>query len=110
MPARIKGRHKEYRELTNVECVINMVRRGYQLVFEDDPPAASFTANNCSALEDNAFVRAQLERLESLGCIGRVEEQPLVVLPVSSVFSKKWRSCWTPLGTSICGTRGEVSS
>ena len=61
------------------------------LVFEDSPPPASFTANNRSALEDQAFVRAELERLEILGCIKRVEEQPLVVLPLSRVFSNKWR-------------------
>ena len=66
----------EYRELTEKEYVINTVRHSWRLVFEDYPPAASFAANNTSALEDMAFVRAELERLESLGCIRRVGGGP----------------------------------
>ena len=31
----------------------------------------------------------ELLRLESLGCISRVQEQPKVVLPLSVVYSKK---------------------
>ena len=74
VPVRIRGRHKAYRELTDEEYIINTIRHGYNLVFEDGPPPASFTANNRSALKDPAFVWAELERLESLGCIGRVVE------------------------------------
>ena len=37
------------------------------------------------------FVTAELGRLERLGCIRRVETQPAVVLPLSLVFSSKWR-------------------
>ena len=40
---------------------------------------------------DPAFVRAELSRLEWLGCIKRVVERPYVVLPMSGVHSNKWR-------------------
>ena len=33
----------------------------------------------------------ELTRLEQLGCIQRVDYQPRVVLPLSAVYSKKWR-------------------
>ena len=36
-------------------------------------------------------MRAELTRLEALGCIRRVEHQPFIVLPLSVVFSKKLR-------------------
>ena len=91
VPGDIKGRHKEYRELAYKEYVINTIKHGYWLVLKDSPPPSSFAAKNSSALEDPVFVRAELERLESLGCIGRVMEQPLVMLPMSRVFSNKWR-------------------
>ena len=53
------------------------------LLFEDGPPPDSFTPNNKLALEDQIFVRAELGRLEDLGCIVREHMQPKVVLPLS---------------------------
>ena len=106
MPGRIRGRHKAYRELTDQEYIINTIRHGYKLVFEDGPPPASFMANNRSALKDPAFVWTELERLESLRCIGRVVEQPLVVLPLSRVFSNKCRL----LLDAFCGLNRGASS
>lgn len=91
VPGRILGKHEEYRELGAEEYIIDLVKNGYKLVFDNEPPPPSFTPNNRSALEDPAFVRAELARLESLGCIERVVEPPLVVLPLSRVFSNKWR-------------------
>ena len=35
------------------------------------------------------FVRAEVLRLEKLGCLTRVAENPHIVLPLSSIFSKK---------------------
>lgn len=91
VPGRIRGKQEEYRELGAEEYIIDLVTNGYKLVFEDEPPPPSFTPNNRSALEDPAFVRAELDRLELLGCIERVEEPPRVVLPLSRVYSNKWR-------------------
>ena len=44
-----------------------------------------------SARQDKDFVRSEVKRLESLGCVEKVFEKPYLVLPLSSVFSKKKR-------------------
>ena len=72
VPGRIKGHDKLYKEI-------------------DEEPPDSFTCNNKSALLNKEFVLEELLRLEHLGCIERVDQQPKVVLPLSAVFSKKWR-------------------
>ena len=86
-----------YREFWNnelkpfsTELLSSTIARGYSLPFRSIPPK-SFEGNNKSAREDMQFVRAEVLRLESLGCITRVESQPHLVLPLSSVFSKKKR-------------------
>ena len=48
-------------------------------------------ANNRSARERPEFVRAELARLEKLGCIVKVSQRPRVVNPMSVVYSNKWR-------------------
>ena len=87
----------EYREFWttklkpySTELLIETIARGYSLPFREVPPS-SFEGNNKSAREDSQFVRAEVLRLESLGCISRVKEKPHLVLPLSSVFSKKKR-------------------
>ena len=42
-------------------------------------------------MADIDFVRAEVLRLEKLGCIERVSTKPRCILPLSSVFSKKKR-------------------
>ena len=44
-----------------------------------------------SARCDSTFVQVEVERLLKLGCIREVETRPMLVLPLSSVFSKKKR-------------------
>ena len=50
VPGKIRGRQNQVpskiRELGAEEFVIGTVRHGYRLVFEADPPSASFTSNN----------------------------------------------------------------
>ena len=72
------------------ELVKEVVTEGYKLPFKSIPPP-SFEGNNRSARNDLTFVRAEIDRLEKLGCISRVEVQPYLVLPLSSVYSKKKR-------------------
>ena len=72
------------------DLVKEVVTEGYKLPFKTIPPP-SFEGNNRSARNDMSFVRAEIERLEKLGCISRVEDQPYLVLPLSSVYSKKKR-------------------
>ena len=95
--ARVPGNiHKaEFRqfwesELETSDMVLSTIRNGYSLPFRILPPP-SHEGNNASAKKDMEFVRAEVFRLEKLGCIERVEERPLLVLPLSSVFSKKKR-------------------
>ncbi len=44
-----------------------------------------------SMLDNSEFALAELLRLERLGCISRIEEQPFLCLHLSLVFSKKLR-------------------
>ena len=73
------------------EYVKNIIQFGYKLPFTSEPPK-SFSQNNLSARQDEEFVRAEILRLENLDCIERVDSSLVhIVLPLSSVFSKKKR-------------------
>ena len=93
VPANI---HKpQYREfwcniLKPSNYVLDIIKFGYKLPFASEPPQ-SFSENNRSAREDTDFVRAEIFRLESLGCIERVSCKPFIILPLSSIYSKKKR-------------------
>ena len=76
--------------LQPTDMVRDTVRRGYALPFREVPPP-SHEPNNKSALHDMSFVRAEVRRLEKLGCIYKVTEKPHLLLPLSSIFSKKKR-------------------
>ena len=88
--------HKEqYRqfwreEIEAPEFILKTLEEGYELPFSSIPPP-SFKQNNASARQDMGFVRAEVARLEALGCIKRVAHRPHCVFPLSSVFSKKTR-------------------
>ena len=88
--------HKqEFREFWEKEIkpssfVLKTIQEGYVLPFKQIPPP-SFERNNKSAREDSVFVRSEVLRLEKLGCITRVDGRPHIVLPLSSIFSKKKR-------------------
>ena len=70
--------------------VLDIIKFGYKLPFASEPPQ-SFSENNRSAREDTDFVRAEIFCLESLGCIERVSCKPFIILPLSSIYSKKKR-------------------
>ena len=90
VPGRLLGKQAVYEEIGAEPYVVEVISSGYKLEFDVEPPP-SFTQNNKSAREDPEFVRAELGRLEELGCIERVQEQPFIVLPLSKVFSGKMR-------------------
>ena len=77
-------------ELLADEFVLDTIKNGYKFPFSSAPPS-SFCPNNKSMLVNSEFAYAELLRLESLGCISRVEEQPFICLPLSVVFIKKLR-------------------
>ena len=71
--------------------VIATVREGYYFPFEIQPPECRFTKNNRSCMDKQEFAWAELQRLEKLGCVERVEGPSFLELPLSVVFSNKWR-------------------
>ena len=77
-------------ELKASDFVLATISEGYKLPLSDIPPS-SFCDNNKSMLKQKDFAYEELLRLEKLGCISRVSEQPYIVLPLSVVFSKKLR-------------------
>ena len=89
VPGRIKGHHLAYEALGAEPYIVGLVKHGYRLVWENKPPPPSITRNNKSVRLAPDWTRAELSRLESLGCIK--EGKPSVILPLSRVFSNKWR-------------------
>ena len=72
------------------ELLQSTISLGYKLPFKSIPPE-SHEGNNKSARLDMEFVKAEVYRLEALGCVSRVYSKPHLVLPLSSIFSKKKR-------------------
>ena len=72
------------------DFVRDTILHGYSLPLREEPPE-SFEPNNRSAREDMEFVRSEVKRLEALNCIAKTPVRPWLVLPLSSVFSKKKR-------------------
>ena len=91
VPGRLLGRQEAFRRFGAEEYVLGTVKNGYKLVWERGPPPSSFTVNNRSARENLPWVRAEVKRLHSLGCVRMVSEQPEITLPLSKVFSNKDR-------------------
>ena len=93
VPANIhKGKFRDFwlNELNPGEFVQDVILHGYSLPLREEPPE-SFEPNNASARQDMDFVRSEVKRLEALNCIERTSVKPKLVLPLSSVFSKKKR-------------------
>ena len=89
VPGRLKGHQLAYERLGAEPYIVGLVEHGYRLVWEDAPPPPSITRNNKSVRLAAQWTRDELRRLESLGCIR--EGKPTVILPLSRVFSNKWR-------------------
>ena len=90
VPGRLLGRHAVYEDIGAHEYIVESIKNGYKLEFDEIPPQ-SFTRNNRSARVKPDFVWEELLRLEKLGCISRSREKPHIVLPLSCVYSNKWR-------------------
>ena len=92
VPGRILGKLGAYEEAGASDYVLDTVREGYKLVFvENKFPPSDYCENNSSALIQNDFLFEELLRLESLGCLRRVQSRPHIVNPRSVVFSRKLR-------------------
>ena len=91
VPGRLLGRQEAFKKVGAEPYVQETVKSGYKLVWDTGPPPSSFTDNNKSARDDLPWVRQEVERLNSLQCVRRVNERPEIVLPLSKVFSNKDR-------------------
>ena len=69
---------------------LGIVKYGYKFPLISIPPK-SYCRNNASFFKHRSFAYEELLRLEKLGCISSVKERPEVILPLSVVFSKKYR-------------------
>ena len=75
------------------EEILSIIRDGYKVPFKDGVwPPPSCEPNNQSALKESTFLLQELLRWERIGCTSRSEVKPRIVLPVSVVFSNKWRA------------------
>jgi hypothetical protein len=72
--------------------VLDVVKEGYKLPFKDGtlPPPSSLP-NNKSSLEHPEFVEEQLFLFEASGAIISTKIKPHIILPLSVVYSNKWR-------------------
>ena len=75
------------------EEILSIIRDGYRVPFVDGVlPPPSIEPNNQSALKESSFLLQELLRWEKIGCTSRSETQPRIVLPISVVYSNKWRA------------------
>ena len=73
--------------------ILSIIRDGYKVPFKEGVwPPPSFEPNNRSALEHPDFLLQELLRWEKIGCTTLVKDRPRIVLPISVVFSNKWRA------------------
>ena len=73
--------------------VLSIVKDGYRIPFVggvDPPPSAE--PNNRSALDKPDFLLESLLSWERSGCTTKVNSKPRIVLPISVVYSNKWRA------------------
>jgi hypothetical protein len=72
--------------------VINIIENGYIIPWIDEAgPPKSELRNNHSATEMPEFVEEQLSLLERIGAIEACKEIPHITMPLSVVYSNKWR-------------------
>ena len=72
---------------------MSIIKDGYRVPFvRGELPPPSFEPNNKSALKESSFLLQELLRLERIGCTSLSETKPRIVLPVSVVYSNKWRT------------------
>ena len=71
---------------------MSIISEGYRIPFIGGHlPPISDLPNNASALKNASFIEEQLFQYESLGFIKYVSEKSRVILPLSAVFSNRWR-------------------
>ena len=80
-----------YREVLKADAeTIHIIKEGYYFPFIEMPPRRSQTPNNKSAKDKKVFAWEELNRLEKLGYLQKVDGPSYLELPLSIVFSNKW--------------------
>ena len=71
--------------------VTRWLTSGYEIPFTQLPPKFLSAKNNKSCTDNLAFAREELQRQVKCGILSEVPYRPLVVNPISCVYSNKWR-------------------
>jgi len=73
---------KFWHSLTDSMLIFDIIREGYSLPFETEPPTQSFK-NNFSAFCESAFVQNSICELLKNGCVSLLSSKPTVCNPLS---------------------------
>ena len=77
--------------LNSGPMVTRWLKSGYEIPFTE-LPARPLSANNNKSCRDNlTFAREELKRQVDSGILSKVSYRPLVINPISCVYSNKWR-------------------
>merc|ERR1711867_36193 len=71
--------------------VTRWLTTGYEIPFTQPPPKFISAKNNKSCINNLDFAREELQRQVKCGILSEVPYRPLVVNPISCVYSNKWR-------------------
>ena len=71
--------------------VTRWLTSGYEIPFTQLPPKFLGAKNNKSCINNLDFAREELQRQVKCGILSEVPYRPLVVNPISCVYSNKWR-------------------
>ena len=71
--------------------VTRWLTTGYEIPFTRLPKKRLSAKNNRSCINNLDFAREELQRQVKCGVLSEVTERPLIVNPISCVFTNKWR-------------------
>ena len=71
--------------------VTRWLTTGYEIPFFKVPRKPLCARNNKSCVHNLDFAREELQRQVNCGILSEVPYEPLVVYPISCVYSNKWR-------------------
>ena len=85
---RLSKEIEKWKEITDDEYILDVIKHGYQLPLKDNPPGIVLR-NNRSARNNMTFVREEVKSLLERGVVTQVSEVPKVVNPLTVAYNKK---------------------
>nr|XP_054749610.1 uncharacterized protein LOC129255079 [Lytechinus pictus] len=79
---RLRENLESWANINANEVVMDVIEHGYKLPFYSDPERVDLT-NNRSALDKSKFVEEEISRLLEKGCVSQVNENPLIINPLT---------------------------